>query len=380
MKLTPIIAASIGVFGVVAAPAFAADPLSPGERIWYAQGLTHPMVVHIPIALLLAGAIAAVLRVVFRRIPISIVYYCLAIGALGAVPSVLAGWAWAPQKDSGFIDPFDTKSDIFWHRWGGIAVTAISLAVLVWATVQLRRKHRYELKVATESAAAMRAAETGKGLTVTATQAPGQLGWQFAVVLLAGAMGWVAHDGGELAYPNNLKNIIALATGEQLPKHIAKEREKEKKTPSVPVAAPPTRPAIPAIPGTQEAVTIPSATAPASKPATVPMATTGGKIDFAKEVWPIFIDKCIYCHGEEKNKGKLRMHTEDLALVGGSDGPLYIKGNSEESLLIKHILTDDEDEVMPPPKEDKPVTAEELRILRAWVNEGAVWAPVPPAK
>ena len=376
MRLTPTIALSTGMLLLGAVPAFASAPLSPGERLWYAQGLTHPMVVHIPIALLMAAAIAAVLRVVFRRIPISVVYYCLAIGALGAIPSVLAGWAWAPQKDSGFVDPFDPKSDIFLHRWGGIVVTAISLAVLVWATVQLRRKHRYEVKVATESAAAMRAAETGKGLTVTATQAPGQVGWQFGVVLLAGAMGWVAHDGGELAYPNNFKNIIALATGDQLPKHIAKERDKEKKPVTATVSTPTTH-STTTVPGTHPTATAPSATGPLSNPVTVPMVAMGDKIDFAKQVWPIFEEKCIYCHGEEKNKGKLRMHTEELSLHGGSNGPLYIKGNSEDSLLIKHILTDDEDEVMPPPKEDKPITEEELRILRAWVNEGAAWAPIP---
>lgn len=373
--------AALTAVTLAAVPALASAPaagdasMSTVERVWWAQGLTHPMVVHIPIALLLAGAIAAVFRVVFRRIPISIVYYCLLIGALGAIPSVLAGWAWAPQKDSGYLDPWDSNSDIFWHRWGGIGVTVISLAVLVWATIQLRRKARFEKLIEAERAAAKRATDVGNAITIPAMIVPGQFGWQFAVVLLAGAMGWVAHDGGELVYPNNFENILKMASGEKLPKHIEDERKrlaKANKTVTVSTDSS-TKPAV-------DGTTTPSTTQPATGPAVpVTPVASGDKIDFASQVWPIFVDKCLYCHNAEKDKGKLRMHTEELSLKGGSDGPLYVKGKSEESLLIQHIITDDEDEVMPPPKENKKVTEEELKILRAWVNQGAVWAPVPPS-
>jgi mono/diheme cytochrome c family protein len=106
---------------------------------------------------------------------------------------------------------------------------------------------------------------------------------------------------------------------------------------------------------------------------------TGDKVDFAKQVWPIFIDKCIYCHGPKTKKGKLAMHTEALSLKGGSDdGPLYTPGRGAESPLIVRALTDDEDLIMPPPKEKKKLTEAEIKILTQWVDEGAVWAPVPP--
>jgi len=364
LSWTRITLLSSGFLLLAAGQSLGANDLSPVERVWYAQGLTHPMVVHIPIALLLSAAIAAVLRVVFRSIPISVVYYCLLIGSLGAIPSVLAGWAWAPQKS--YPDVFDSDSGIFWHRWGGIAVTAVGLLILAWATRQMHKKVRYEKKLALVTAEGSKVAEVRQSTTVEPAPAPGQFGWQFAVVLLSVAMGWVAHTGGEQVYPKNFEKIVNLATGKELPRHIEKERQKLTKDQSVPVSTGTTQPAVTSTPGANSANT-----------ATVASA---GSIDFAKQVWPIFEQKCIYCHGPEKNKGKLRMHTEELALDGGDEGPLYVKGKSEESLLIKFIITEDEDEVMPPPKEDKKVTEEELRILRQWVNEGAVWSPTTAAK
>lgn len=369
MKLIRSAFLSLGL-ALLVSPALAADPANPlsgAERVWYAQGLTHPMVVHIPIALLLSGAIAAVLRVVFRSIPISVVYYCLLIGALGSVPSVLAGWAWAPQKAYGGIG--DTSDGIFVHRWGAVAVTAVSLLVLVWATHQLRKKVRFERSVAVRDAEGDKVARIERADVVVTVRPPSQFGWQFSVVLLSAAMGWVAHTGGEQVYPQNFDKIVGIATGKILPRHVEKEQEKLAKeqrknevlaSTSGESVAPTTNPVA------------------ATQPTSVTPVLPSGSIDFAKQVWPIFEAKCNYCHGPEKNKGKLRMHTEELALEGGDTGPLYVKGKSEESLLIKFIITDDEDEVMPPPKEQKKVTEEELKILRQWVNEGAVWTSVAP--
>ena len=407
LNWTRITAAAGALVLTGAAQTFAADaagtPERPAaERLWYAQGLTHPAVVHVPIALTLAAAIAVVLRVAFRRISLGIVYYCLLIGALGAIPSTLAGWAWAPQKDSAYVDIWDMDSGIFWHRWGGVALTVANLAVAVWATFRIRAKTRHEARVVVTTdrpADDKRVVEVERD--VVTARAPGQFGWQFATILIAVGMGWVAHSGGEQVYPGNFEKIVAIATGAEPVKLKGQGPKKDKAvlvsadaganagaaggstaggaTISGPATGPALTPGVPTTGPSVAAATQPAVVSPATP--VVAMAASG-KVDFARQVWPIWQEKCIYCHGAEKQKGKLRMDTEEACKEGGTDnGPLYTAGKGSTSPLItrafKNPEEDDEDWIMPPPKEKKPLTPEEIKIMTQWVDEGAVWN-LPP--
>ncbi len=120
--------------------------------------------------------------------------------------------------------------------------------------------------------------------------------------------------------------------------------------------------------------------APASdKPAKAP------PVEFAKQVLPIFAHRCFECHGNGKRKGDLDLTSRDLLLKGGADGPGIIVGKSAESALIQRITSTDPDERMP--NKGDPLTAEEIAILKAWVDQGAPWdatvvtiAPKPPIK
>ncbi|MDB5296350.1 MAG: hypothetical protein JWO31_2333, partial [Phycisphaerales bacterium] len=280
-----IVGTTVALLLVGAAEAHGAATVSrsAAERIWYAQGLLHPAIVHVPIGLLVAAAIAACLRVLFRRISLGVVYYCLLIGALGMIPSVTAGWAWAPQKDPGYVDPMDATSNIFWHRWGGIGVAAGSLLVTAWATSRLWRKRRYEAgalaaagTVAVPVPAAVPAYGAGDHLVaveaVVAVRPPGQAGWQFATVLLAAATSWVAHDGGELVYPKNLEKVIAIATGAEAVKLKGASKpaaESMTITPPPPAAAP----IAAAAAEIAKAATAPATTGPATGPADAAVGT-----------------------------------------------------------------------------------------------------------
>lgn len=101
------------------------------------------------------------------------------------------------------------------------------------------------------------------------------------------------------------------------------------------------------------------------------------KVDFAKEVYPIFAEKCISCHGPQKQKGKYRMDTKDFAMKPGSDGPYIIAGSSEKSPLVHMVAGLIEEGLMPPPSdkpgESEPLTKEQIGLLRAWIDQGAVW-------
>ena len=60
---------------------------------------------------------------------------------------------------------------------------------------------------------------------------------------------------------------------------------------------------------------------------TVSANAAAAKIDFKKEIAPIFEKRCIECHGAEKKKGGLRMHTkEDLF-----DSETVVAGKADES-------------------------------------------------
>ena len=98
---------------------------------------------------------------------------------------------------------------------------------------------------------------------------------------------------------------------------------------------------------------------------------------FDRVIQPVFSAKCIHCHGAEKNKGMLRMHTRDDLLRGGSGvgEDIIVAGDSEISELIFRItLPKDDDEAMPPYEDDdhyNPVTNQELAVIKSWIELGA---------
>ena len=92
---------------------------------------------------------------------------------------------------------------------------------------------------------------------------------------------------------------------------------------------------------------------------------------------PVLEAKCVSCHGAEKDKGKLRMHTKELLSKGGrgAGNAIIVGGDVEESELIFRITLPKDDEEAMPPLEDEahynPVTEQELSVLKSWINLGA---------
>ncbi len=86
---------------------------------------------------------------------------------------------------------------------------------------------------------------------------------------------------------------------------------------------------------------------------------------------PVMEAKCWLCHNESKIKGELRMDTFALLLAGGESGrESIIPGNPDESELFYRMVTDDEDEIMPPEGKD-PMTPSEIQIVKWWIQNGA---------
>lgn len=94
---------------------------------------------------------------------------------------------------------------------------------------------------------------------------------------------------------------------------------------------------------------------------------------FQHLILPLLDAKCNKCHGEEKQKGDLRMDTLESLLKGGEGEPgkTIIPGKPDDSLAILRLkLPIDDDEHMPPEGKDQ-MEAEETALLHWWIQEGA---------
>jgi mono/diheme cytochrome c family protein len=118
-----------------------------------------------------------------------------------------------------------------------------------------------------------------------------------------------------------------------------------------------------------------------------PLAAVAAKPDFQREVQPILAEHCAHCHGldADTRQGGLRLDVRDAVLAGGDSGlPAIVVGKPADSELVRRIRSQDPDEIMPPPREHKPLTPEKMAIIEAWIAEGAEyvghWAFEPPRK
>ena len=107
---------------------------------------------------------------------------------------------------------------------------------------------------------------------------------------------------------------------------------------------------------------------------------------FNRDVRPILSDNCYGCHGPDKNhrKADLRLDTFEGATANHDGMRAIVPGDLNASEMIARILTQDPDEIMPPPESHKVLEPEEIQILTDWVKSGAKyeahWAFIPPAR
>ncbi len=154
------------------------------KQLYNAAGSLHPAAVHLPIGLLLASGFFAFLSLRGNYVMGDCAYYCLWLGAFGAVAACFSGWWYSPMEHRGVVeslqDFLDTSQEVFWHRTGGIIITTFSILLALFAR-----------------AARKRDAEDG-------------VSWKFGMILLAVCTGLVGHNGGEMAYPNQYKDLNAV--------------------------------------------------------------------------------------------------------------------------------------------------------------------------
>ena len=95
-------------------------------------------------------------------------------------------------------------------------------------------------------------------------------------------------------------------------------------------------------------------------------------VDYARDIQPILESRCYACHGSETHLSEFRLDRKASALRGGGSGvPAILPGNSSQSLLIRYVSGADETLIMPP--QEPRLTAEQVSLLRTWIDGGAVW-------
>lgn len=95
-------------------------------------------------------------------------------------------------------------------------------------------------------------------------------------------------------------------------------------------------------------------------------------VDFSTQVKPILNKHCISCHGGVKRNGNYSVLFRDEAIDTTESGRIgIIPGDPEHSEMIRRITSTDPEVRMP--YKEEPLAAEEIQILKEWIEQGAAW-------
>ncbi|MDB4733038.1 PSD1 and planctomycete cytochrome C domain-containing protein [Planctomicrobium sp.] len=106
-------------------------------------------------------------------------------------------------------------------------------------------------------------------------------------------------------------------------------------------------------------------------------------VQFNRDVRPILSDKCFACHGpdEKTREAELRLDEQASAFADRDGSQVIVVGEPAASSLIARITSTDESDRMPPPEHGKALTADEIKILQDWIQQGAKyqehWSYIP---
>jgi hypothetical protein len=108
-------------------------------------------------------------------------------------------------------------------------------------------------------------------------------------------------------------------------------------------------------------------------------------VNFSRDIRPILSNTCYKCHGpdEQGRKAGLRLDTKAGAYAKLESGDAAIvPGSSTKSAMYQRLTSHDADVKMPPPDSGKTVSAEQIELIKQWIDEGAEfhphWSFVPP--
>jgi hypothetical protein len=109
-----------------------------------------------------------------------------------------------------------------------------------------------------------------------------------------------------------------------------------------------------------------------------PIAAAGDAVDYATQIKPILAARCYACHSALRKKSGLRLDTAAELIAGGDSGPALEPGKSGDSVLVS-MITGESGTRMPPESEGSALSAEQVDLIKRWIDEGAhAPAETPP--
>ncbi|QDT08482.1 DUF1553 domain-containing protein [Stieleria marina] len=117
-------------------------------------------------------------------------------------------------------------------------------------------------------------------------------------------------------------------------------------------------------------------------------ATAEAPVDFNRDIRSLLSNNCLMCHGpdEEERAAGLRLDTQEGSREDLGGYAAVVPGDPDESELLLRIISDDEDVQMPPQGKGRPLTDDEVNLVRRWIQQGGDYAkhwayqkPVRPA-
>jgi mono/diheme cytochrome c family protein len=95
------------------------------------------------------------------------------------------------------------------------------------------------------------------------------------------------------------------------------------------------------------------------------------KIEYARDIEPLLSKRCYMCHGPQQQMSGLRLDRKDAALK-------VIEPRNSAASRIIHMVAGADKKVMPPvgPR----LTAAEIGLLRAWIDQGLDWPAAQSAQ
>ena len=85
---------------------------------------------------------------------------------------------------------------------------------------------------------------------------------------------------------------------------------------------------------------------------------------YERDIRPLFVARCVQCHGVEATENGLDLRSLDALLVGGTSGPAVRGPDADRSLLFELVR----DDLMPP--DPPPLNASQIDRLRRWIEAG----------
>lgn len=115
-----------------------------------------------------------------------------------------------------------------------------------------------------------------------------------------------------------------------------------------------------------------NSTLAAPTPLAVNTSLKKGPVSYSKDVADALAAKCQGCHNDALAENKLNIEEVAGMIKGGKRGPAIVPGNAEKSLFFQ-MAAHRVEPVMPPKdkKDAKPLTADELGLLKLWIDSGA---------